>query len=686
MSVGVIVAASSWAPVSAATITAAYDQGHPDVVINGYGTRAMGTFELTDGADRHRALCIEADVSHTRAPDAYQPVERHVDSPELDALLWWLERQSTIDDDTGVAAAALAWFYAGAVRRGGLPVWADASQDFAPITPTSPEPWDTLATFGLSHPVGLTSGGVHLDAAERRVAELHRLAVGLAPRWTLTTTGPGEFRLGNAAGPLAGIAVEITVERPGAEPIRSTATTDDAGRVTADVSNTPDGATVHASVDAPGTHLEWDGASTQRMATSTSVALTATSAVPPLPRHVDVQKTSDDPTIDVAGAVFELIDANGAVAARAQTDEGGTARFTSIDPASHPEPYSIVERIAPAGLLASPDPIPVGSASTDPTDPTVVVVPNAAATVDVSVRKRLTLDSVGPDDRSGFEFDITRRADGRIVRATTGPDGTSPPVQLTFGTWAVCEVGVPGWAAGLVDGGCIELAVDLGALAGPAIGIDYVNEVPTPTIDTFARDAVDGDQTVEASDGHAVIIDRVELAGLVPGTTYTLVGEVVARSDPDAAVTLPRPVGREFEADAAERVVELRFDVGGLPADPYVIVERLLVADQIVARHDDLTDADQTVTLVAPPPPTTTTTSTTVLSTTSTSTTAVPTTTTSSTTPTATVPPETLPPTGSSEVAARLLDWADAGFVVGVGLVALGATRPRRRDADGAGC
>jgi hypothetical protein len=43
---------------TAATITASYESGHPDVSINDYRTRAMGTFRLDDGGTSRFALCI----------------------------------------------------------------------------------------------------------------------------------------------------------------------------------------------------------------------------------------------------------------------------------------------------------------------------------------------------------------------------------------------------------------------------------------------------------------------------------------------------------------------------------------------------------------------------------------------------------------------------------------------------
>ena len=670
----------------AATITAAYEQGRPDVVINGYGTDAMGTFRLRDGSDTHLALCIEADVTHSGATDAYGPVGSSVESARLDALLWWLDRQPSIDDDTAVAASALAWFYADARRSIGPPVWSDGTRAFTPITPETPEPWDALAPFSMSHPIGLAVPGAHLDAAERRVAELHRIATRLSGAWQLDVVADGgtaHTRLSVGGAPLAGQPIDMVVEPVGGTAITRTVVTNDDGRASMSVPTSSEGYTVRATTAAPGPHREWDGAgAVQRLATPTTRTVAGSASRGPDEGHLVVRKRSTDPTIGVEGAEFDLIDADGAVVATARTDIDGLARFTDIDRAAHPAPYSIVETSAPAGLVASPEPVVVERLGVDPADPPVVEITNEPATGVVLIHKVLDVDAVGPRDRSGFEFTLRRRTDGTEHRVVTDPAGTSAPLDLPLGTYDVCEAAVPVWATGLIDTGCRTVEVTLDGV-GSTVEVIYVNEVPEPSIDTRAADPSDGDQVVGTH--QTTVVDRVQLDGLVPGTTYRVRGELVEASSgaPSGFVGWA-----EFSAHDRSADVEIVIELTDPAVGDWVVVDEVYVGDVVLARHADLEDADQTVTVVAPPSttsstPTTTTTTTTIpttvpaVSTTSTtSTTSVSTA--PATTPAPPRPPSTLPPTGGDAVATALR-IGDVGFVLGVGLIAIAGLVPSRR-------
>ena len=668
---------------AAATITASYESGRAGVIINGYGTRAMGTFRLQDGAEHHLALCVEADAAHSTVSDAYRRVTSSIDDARLDALLWWLDEQASIDDDTAVAASALAWFYAGARRSIGPPVWSDGTRGFAPITPESPEPWDALAPFTMSHPVGLSLPGTQLDAAERRVAELHRTATRLSGRWQLDLTagaGTADVRLSVDGAPLAGRPIEVAVEPGGGAAITRTLRTDTDGRVSLDVPGAPDGYHLTATTAAPGPHQEWDGTgSVQRMATPTARVVSASASRGPDGGHLVVRKLSTDPTIGVEGAVFDLVDATGAVVATASTDADGIARFVDVDRAAHRGPFTIVETQAPPGLIASPTPVAVERLGLDRSDPAVVTVTNAPATSEVLIRKRLSLDAVGPDDRSGFGFTVRRRGDGTEHRLVTDATGIAGPIDLAVGTYEVCESDVPEWAAGLVDTGCRQIEITLDRI-GSRIEVDYLNDVPPPSIDTWVSDPDDGDPTLGVDQGS--VVDRVRLDGLVPGTPYRLRGELV-----DAADGTPTGfVGWvEFTADDPTARLDVVLEHDGLSPGAWVVVEDLYVGEVLVARHADLRDLDQTVTIVTPP----TTTTTTIATTTTTTTTAVPatstvaTSTTTSTTVRATTstvaarPPSTLPPTGSDALGSALR-LGDLGFVLGVGLFAIAGLAPAR--------
>ena len=687
----------------AATVTASYEHGRADVIINGYGTAAMGTFRLTDGDDALLALCVEADVPHSTGPDAYRRVDTRVASAELDALLWWLDRQPSIDDDSAVAASALTWYYAGARRSNGLPVWADGTRSFAPISPETPVSWDALAPFSMSHPVGLVVPGTHLDAAERRVVELHRLATQLSGTWALDVTAQrgratGTLTVGGT--PLAGQPVSIRI-RTGDATETVVVSTDDAGVVSVDLPAATDGLDVDMRVDAPGPHQEWDGdGAVQRLATPTTVAVTGSARLEPSDGYLVISKQSTDPTIAVGGATFELLDANDAVVATGTTDVDGRVEFGPVDRTRHPAPYTVVETAAPPGLVAASEPVVVNRLSVDPATPTVVTVTNDAATASLVVRKQLEPASVGPSDRRGFEFVARRRSDGVEHHLVTGTDGATRPVALALGEYDVCEVSVPPWAVSLIDTGCRPVTVGLDELT-TELTIDYVNRLPEPTIDTRATDAIDGDQSLPT--GAVTVVDRVTLSGLVPHTTYRLRGALVNPLDgaPSGDVGWA-----EFTADATEAIVDVDIAVDEAQAGALVVVEELYVGDVVIARHADLADADQTVTIVAPTTTTTTTTATTTATTTttptaptttttsslpptttSTSTTSTSTTSTTSSTvpaitttvaPPASTPPPTLPATGS-DAAATALRLGDLGFLVGVGLFAVAGLVPSRR-------
>jgi hypothetical protein len=268
----------------AATITAEYAKGHRSVVINGYGTPALGTFVLRDVDHDLLALCIEAADPHSNVADAYSPTPNQVDSGDLDTLLWLVGDGAGLDDDAATAAAALAWYYAGARRDFGPLVWSNGAEGFAPVTPLEPEPWDALARFDAGHPVGMRSSSGDLDAAEVRLAELHRQVNRLRGAWTLSAD-PGQraVRLTGPGGAIAGTTVSFTVAGPSLQPITLTAQTDGDGWARPALPGLEGGATVSATVDSPGVHREWDGpGGIQRLVTATTATLVVSFDVAPV--------------------------------------------------------------------------------------------------------------------------------------------------------------------------------------------------------------------------------------------------------------------------------------------------------------------------------------------------------------------------------------------------------------------
>ena len=336
--------------------------------------------------------------------------------------------------------------------------------------------------------------------------------------------------------------------------------------------------------------------------------------------HLAVAKRSSDPGVAVAGTTFALLDASRDEVGRAAVDGRGMAVFEPFSPAAAGPPYALVELTAAPGLARITHDIEVPAVlSTDPERPTVVTVKNRAITGTFVVRKTLDDDVVqGERDMSGFVFEVTQVATGRIVgRVQTGSDGATPPIAAVLGGYVVTEIDRPPWAAGLGDGGPVTLEFD--PTTNPSAEIVYVNRIPDATIDTSARDAADGDRYVDLSSGDAAVIDTVDYCGLVPGTTYAATGELHVLDD-DSLAEPSGVTGRStFTPDDACGSVEVTIAVAqdapvagnatvvfqtltldsspGAPDSPGEVVSEAdgTTSTAVVAEHVDPLDSDQTV-------------------------------------------------------------------------------------------
>lgn len=639
---------------NAATVETAYVAGHLDVTINGYGTSGLGAFAFDTGTGQRLAWCIEAHHPHSSQPDRYRPVPPEHPSTDLDTLVWLLERSSALDDDTATAGAALAWWYTDARRTIGPPVWSDGTASFAPIDPFQPHDWSALPPITLVQPIGLRSGSVDLDAAERRVVELHQAVVAWRGPWEIGLAGTDRIAVRGPNGPIRGVEITLTLTTPGQTAETTSATTAADGTVPLPTRTTDAVVEVLASVEAPGPHQEWDGdGDVQRMVTATTIVHETSVVLNPPSRHIEIEKVSSDPTIAPEGATFDILDSNGELVESVGTDASGRVRAAPIDPLRHSPPFRIVETRAPVGLdLAAP--VDLDDASSDPDHPTIVRIVDDPLLVRIVIRKRLSIPATGPIDRSGFGFVITRTSDQSVQHTTSGADGSTAPVGLTIGEHTICEIESPSWASGLVDGGCRDLTVTpADATAGRTITVDYLNLVPTPTIDSHVLDPVDGDREVTV--GTVDLIDHVRFGGTVPGTTYRFDGAIVSTSgEPTGATSVVR-----FRAVDHVSAIEVPFDISTLGPGTYVAIGHLSVIDPSggqdvqVAVHDDRSDTDQTFVVAG------------TLVESSTDAPRRP--------PSA---PSTLPPTGAdANVLRRALRLADAMFLLGVALGVVGAIR-----------
>lgn len=104
------------------------------------------------------------------------------------------------------------------------------------------------------------------------------------------------------------------------------------------------------------------------------------------------------------------------------------------------------------------------------------------------------------------------------------------------------------------------------------------------------------------------IVDTVEYKGLTPGEPYTMQGTVMVKSTDEALIGVdgkPVTAALEFKPEKPEGSVEIafEFDASKLEDGAQLVVfeECLDVKGNVIAKHGDIDDEGQTVTVVKPP-------------------------------------------------------------------------------------
>ena len=201
-SIGVTVAALGAAmPVGAARIVDEWRPGVAetglggDLTVDGYGVSGLGFYRVTldDGASA-LAVCVQADVGHSASAEYVAEAPATI-TPELDYLLWRYaspERPEATNDQAA-AINVLSWWYAGAQRRSGGPVWRDPSG----------------STIELD-----VVGVGRLDGIEAAVHALREEATRQRGPWALSdlasVDGVARVRVIGPGGPISGAAVTFT--------------------------------------------------------------------------------------------------------------------------------------------------------------------------------------------------------------------------------------------------------------------------------------------------------------------------------------------------------------------------------------------------------------------------------------------------------------------------------------------
>ena len=142
---------------------------------------------------------------------------------------------------------------------------------------------------------------------------------------------------------------------------------------------------------------------------------------------------------------------------------------------------------------------------------------------------------------------------------------------------------------------------------------DITDEAQTLYVPKIGTTAIDGERKDHNStaDSSVTIVDSVAYQNLVQGQTYRVTGKLMDKATGKALVIDGKEVTAvtEFTAAGTEGVVDVtfRFNGKGMTGKQLVVFEQLdvVTADgaYAIASHNNINDAAQTITMIAPPKP-----------------------------------------------------------------------------------
>ena len=128
---------------------------------------------------------------------------------------------------------------------------------------------------------------------------------------------------------------------------------------------------------------------------------------------------------------------------------------------------------------------------------------------------------------------------------------------------------------------------------------DAAQTVSFVDIRTTAQDPADGDHEAAAL-ANMQLVDRVEMRGLIPGASYTIVTELAVADTHETVIASSTSFVPTKSTTTLD--VTATFDGSGLAGKKLVFLEKLQRDGKTIAQHRDYDDAGQTVALVTPPP------------------------------------------------------------------------------------
>ncbi|MBC1493116.1 VaFE repeat-containing surface-anchored protein, partial [Listeria booriae] len=262
--------------------------------------------------------------------------------------------------------------------------------------------------------------------------------------------------------------------------------------------------------------------------------------------------------------------------------------------------YYFVETVAPSGYEENTEPQPFTIGEGQVEVPFDLKVPNTKLPDPVGSVELLKQDGATKQALQGARFELyqgTSEEPGDLVGTyTTGADGKLKVDNLLYGDYHFVEVQAPDRY--ITDGKPINFAIN-SSTTTVELTMDNVKDYQ-PQIQTLAFET--GTNKKQLYPGMATqISDRVSYQELTPGKSYRLEAKLMTK---DGQKTLTQGT-RTFTATSenGEETVALdAFDARALKGQQVVVFEQVIdvATSDVVARHESLNDADQTVTFLVP--------------------------------------------------------------------------------------